>query len=818
MNKYIIGIDLGTTNTCAGIWRNNNFELIYDKSSNFNIPSIVAFTNKYIYDKSKFVGYDAKHQMELNHENTYYEVKRIIGRSITDPYIIELINSGILSYNISSNNNNHLLLDSTLSNDKKFTPEEISAFILLHIKQLAQAQLNETITDCVITVPANFTDYQRQATIDSATIAGLNCIRILNEPIAGALAYGFYDKSRALDKEINILVYDFGGGTLDVSIVNIYDGIFDVVGSSGCSHFGGSDFDARIMNFCLLKFNQKHNLKITEIDIPRLNIQKLKTYSENSKKSLSNNFKTSIIINNFYEAFELNVELTQDMIPQLFSDLLFKCLEPVIDIMHNTKLSIEQIDEVVLIGGMTKFPIIKQTMQQFFQRELKHIVDPDFTIAMGASIQGFLIENQINEIKNNVFSNNITLLNKTTLSIGIEINNGIMDIIIPSNSNIPISIKKYYTTDTDFSDDVLIKIYEGERKLTKDNYLLGSIFLENLPKQLKGILKIGITISIDNNGLINIIAEEESMHNKKDLLITYDKNRLSDTEIETLIKDCMLHELQDEIDTKRKLLHSNILYQCDTILKNLEYNTLLKISDAENKAIKLDIENILNTLNTKYYFDVSIDDYDNLNKYITDKYNKLTLIITDNKLKSANSVSNDKLIEPTIFENSELVKYKTELTDLCNSLIEYISFNTAPELNKLKDFINDTLLWTNITETNDYLDYKFKIDDINNLSKEIFDKYQHIFNKSDLQILEEKCLIIVNENDKDNQYLELANKILEKLYTNQEILDTDVSEYLANINNYCSDTKPQTLLDNGTFGTNIFDILKNNQQDILNNL
>ncbi len=807
MNKYILGIDLGTSNTCAGIWNNNNFELIYDKSGNSIIPSVISFTDRYLYDKSKYIGNDAKNQLELNPENTYYEIKRIIGREYSDGYVQELINSGILGYHIL-NNNNRIVLES--SYNYNFSPEEITAYLLAYIKQLAQIQFNEQITECVITIPSNFNDNQKQATINSAKIAGLNCLRLVQEPIAGALAYGFYEKTKNINKELNILVVDFGGGTLDVSIVNIDDGIFDVIGSSGFAHFGGSDFDTRIMNFCLKKFNQKHNLNISESQLTKLNIQKLKTLSENAKKTLSTEYKYNILIKNFYNNLELNLTITQDALQELFYDLTYKCFEPIIDIIQKTNLSLSQIDDIILIGGMTKFTFIKSKYQQYFQRELNNYVNPDYTVAMGAAIQGYIIYNEFNNIKSSIFSNNITLLNKTSLSIGIEINNGIMDIVIPHNTNIPYSIKKYYTSDTDFIDNITIKIFEGERKLTKDNYLLGSIILNDLPKQLKGILKIGITFSIDNNGLIQIIAEEESSHIKEQLLITYNRNRLSDEEIEHLIKTCMCNELQDEIDLKRKMCHTKLYSLCNTIINNLDYNTILNISESESNLIKSDINNIISYLNDNNYCDISLDSYDAFEQQINSKYLYLTNILVAHELKSSSSITPEKTIQTSIYDNQDLLKYKSELTELCDSLLSALCTIESDKVLKLKSYINDALLWLNLTDTTDYLDYKFKIDDINKISEELYNDNPELFNKSNIQLLEEKCLLLLcyTISDDNKSYIE---NVMKQIYTNTLTDNTEIDNYLSYVNSITlidTQTNTEFVSTNTKSGTNIVDLLK----------
>ena len=832
---YIIGIDLGTTNTCAGIWRNNNFEIFLDKYGNSTIPSIVAYTNKYLYDKSRYVGLDAKNQLELNYQNTFYEVKRLIGRQFTDPYVSSELECGLLAYNIITNDKNQILLQSELNDSHIFTPEEISGAILLEIKQLASKYLGCKITNCVITVPANFNDYQRQSTKDSAIIAGLNCLRIINEPTAAALAYGYIDKTIGITNEIYILVYDFGGGTLDVSLLSIYDGIFDVIASCGNARFGGSDFDNRIMTFCILKFKQKH--KLQNITLNKFSLQKLKILSEKAKINLSSDFKTNISIHNFYNDLSLNIDITQPMFEEICADLLFKCITPIDDILHISNIPISQINDIILVGGMTKSPIIKSLLETKFNKKLTHLINPDLVVAMGASIQGHILTGATDDI----FANTITLLDTTSLSLGVETNNGIMDVVINRGSNIPISKQKKYSIDEDFVDSVVIKVFEGERQLTKDNFFVGEFILTGIIPQPRNIPEIIITFKIDNNGLISVIAEDTKTHNKNELIVINNKNKLSDEDLQKLINESQEFELQDEIQKEKKLLHSTSINLCNTILNNIKYNTTISLPQEFINNTNSQLNSYLSYLSEKLYFNYDISELKSLINTIESNYKQFSKYIhiddtinpqQNNNLTSIYDDSNPEsnMITSVLDESPQNVsQFKQDLSNLCNQLLTILP--DSDKLIQLKDIISDTLLWIYVNETLTDDDYKYKIDEINSLSNSLYAQFPDIFIYQELEQLCYHILLLIEDHIITNPILiNLVNTTLKWLYTCENKSIDEYNSYLQQINslydkssiesnnsNNITDTGG-TENSNRIFGTSILSIIELKQKNILNNL
>lgn len=485
-DDIIIGIDLGTTNSCVGIWRKNNLEIIPDMFGNRTIPSVVSFTSKF-----RYIGNEAKKQTELNPENTFYEVKRLIGRKYDDETVTN--DKEFLSYNIIPDEQNNVMISTSFN--KILSPEEISSYILLELKHMAETYLNQSITKTVVTVPAYFGDAQRQATKDACQIAGLECVRIINEPTAASLAYGFDKRSG----DINVIIYDLGGGTLDVSLLNISDGIFQVLGSCGNTHMGGADFDNVLMTYSIEQFKKKHKIELNNIN--PLSYQKLKQACENAKKRLSEIKKTTIVVPQFYDNKDLFIVITKEIFENICKELFMLCLKPVSDILKSCVIPKEDIDEIVLVGGCTRIPQIRENLKLFFGKDPNISLNPDEVVAAGAAIQAYILNNNTDP-----FSENITLLDVIPLSLGLEVIGGVMNVIIPRNSTIPISKTRKYTNDSDNETYICVKIFEGERKMTRDNYLVGSFELTGITPAPRGINQFEITFSVDVNGIINVTA------------------------------------------------------------------------------------------------------------------------------------------------------------------------------------------------------------------------------------------------------------------------------------------------------------------------
>lgn len=757
-----MGIDLGTTNSCVSVWRNNQFEIIPDKYGNFTIPSIVAFSKL-----STFVGFTAKNQTQINQGNVFYEIKRLIGTKINDICDMEYF-----GYTICCDDNNTTLLKSDYG---IHTPEELSSLILLELKQMAKLYLGEEVTNVVITVPAYFNDVRRQATKDAATIAGLNVIRIINEPTAAALAYGLGKK------DCTVLVYDLGGGTLDISILNINDGIFEVIGSSGNIHLGGTDFDNRLIMYCLEDFKN--------IEISLLSLQKLKQECEKAKKILSNVLKTNIIVKNFCtidnKYIDLIKEISRNKFDELCSDLYYDCLNPLDELLKSCNMEINEIDDIILVGGSTRMPKIRENIKNYFKKEPNISVNPDEIVSMGASIMGYILEN-----KNEPFSQSITLLDVTTLSLGIETLDGIMDIIVPRNTTIPTTKKKLYTTTTDYETSVNINVYEGERKLVKDNIQLGSFELSGLEKMPRGYAKISVIFKINSSGIIEISAEDLRDGNSNYIKVTSNKNNLNQDKINELIEKAKKYEEQDNHETTIKTLR----YELIDIIKAIKYNlTTSELNENEKNKILMDVNNIniknedidenllkehIKTLREKYFGLCSIIN-NNIN-YLnssTDTFNGTYIYNDECELKYDNVQKN-----VTVTDNNENIKIN--LINLCISFLDNLSLVKLEKEKEeeIKYILDDIILWAHVQFKIIKEEYEEKINYVNKLYTDIF---TNIKNNDILNEIEYLCYELlddkINENEKINEILEWIIDTKAKLCVNM-IDNINTTEYENNIN------------------------------------
>jgi heat shock 70kDa protein 1/2/6/8 len=407
--EYVIGIDLGTCNSCCSIWRNNAAEVIPDEYGNRTIPSVVSFTNKTVY-----IGVEARNQLLLAPKNAYYEIKRLIGKKMNDKTVLG--DKKFLTYELRADKNDNVaIVYEKDGNEKLLSPEELSSYILMKLKKMASDYLKSPVSKAVISVPAYFNDAQRQATRDAATIAGLECIRIISEPVASALAYGLNKLTKiSREGDTYVVVYDLGGGTLDVSLLTINDGIFEVIGSAGNTHLGGVDFDNRIFEYCINVFKTNH-INFDETIITAEASQKLRKACENAKKVLSSTAQTTIGVINFFNGENLIVNLTRTKFNDICNDLRMLCLQPLSDILLNCEIKKEAINEIILVGGMTRVPSIREDIQRFFNKCPNSSINPDEIVSVGAAIQGHILVH-----KNDPFSDSITLLDTTALSLGIE--------------------------------------------------------------------------------------------------------------------------------------------------------------------------------------------------------------------------------------------------------------------------------------------------------------------------------------------------------------------------------------------------------------
>ncbi|PNY27790.1 Heat shock 70 kDa protein [Tolypocladium capitatum] len=610
-----VGIDLGTTYSCVGIFREDRCDIIANDQGNRTTPSFVAFT-----DTERLIGDAAKNQVAMNPHNTVFDAKRLIGRKFSDPEVQADMKH--FPFKIIDKGGKPVIEVEFKGEQKTFTPEEISSMVLTKMRETAESYLGGTVNNAVVTVPAYFNDSQRQATKDAGLIAGLNVLRIINEPTAAAIAYGLDKK---VEGERNVLIFDLGGGTFDVSLLTIEEGIFEVKSTAGDTHLGGEDFDNRLVNHFVMEFKRKHKKGEWHFPLPPLNIvpsqvdegtmstrpfektnansdttdlstnsralRRLRTACERAKRTLSSSAQTSIEIDSLFEGIDFYTSITRARFEELCQDLFRSTIQPVDRVLSDAKIDKSLVHEIVLVGGSTRIPRIQKLITDYFNgKEPNKSINPDEAVAYGAAVQAAILSGDTSSKS----TNEILLLDVAPLSLGIETAGGMMTKLIPRNTTIPTKKSEVFSTFSDNQPGVLIQVYEGERQRTKDNNLLGKFELTGIPPAPRGVPQIEVTFDVDANGIMNVSAVEKGTGKSNKIVITNDKGRLSKEEIERMLSDAERYKDEDEAEGRRVAAKNGLesyAYSLRNTLADPKVDE--KIEAADKETLKTEIDKVV---------------------------------------------------------------------------------------------------------------------------------------------------------------------------------------------------------------------------------